>query len=41
MTAFSVHPETTQAAIVAALGDKIKRTSIDLGEVNVLVAADD
>jgi NADH-quinone oxidoreductase subunit C len=41
MTVFSVRPEVTQAAIVAALGDKIKRTSIDLGEVKVLVSADD
>ena len=35
MTEFSVSPETTQAAIVAALGDKVKRISIDLGEVKV------
>ena len=41
MSDFSVSPETTQAAIVAALGDKIKRTSIDLGEVKVLVSAED
>ena len=41
MSEFSVPPETTQAAIVAALGDKVKRTSIDLGEVKVLVSAED
>jgi NADH-quinone oxidoreductase subunit C len=41
MTAFSVTPETTQAAVVAALGDKLKRTSIALGEVEVVVYADD
>ncbi|MEO7107705.1 MAG: NADH-quinone oxidoreductase subunit C [Rhodoferax sp.] len=41
MTAFSVTPETTQAAVVAALGDKLKRTSIALGEVEVVVSADD
>jgi NADH-quinone oxidoreductase subunit C len=41
MSEFSVSPETTQAAIVAALGDKVKRISVDLGEVKVLVAADD
>ena len=41
MAEYSVHPETTQAAIVAALGDKAKRISIELGEVMVLVAADD
>ena len=41
MSEFSVSPETTQAAIVAALGDKVKRTSIDLGEVKVLVSAED
>ena len=41
MTAFAVSPETTQAAIEAALGSKIKRISIDLGEVKVLVSAAD
>ncbi|MBC7918882.1 MAG: NADH-quinone oxidoreductase subunit C [Rhodoferax sp.] len=41
MTVFSVRPETTQAAVEAALGDKIKRISIDLGEVKVLVSAQD
>jgi NADH-quinone oxidoreductase subunit C len=41
MTAFSVTPETTQAAVVASLGDKLKRTSIALGEVEVVVYADD
>ena len=41
MTTFSVTPETIQAAVVAALGDKLKRTSISLGEVEVVVSADD
>jgi NADH-quinone oxidoreductase subunit C len=41
MTTFSVTPETTQAAVVAALGDKLKRSSISLGEVEVVVSADD
>ncbi len=41
MTAFAVHPETTKAAIEAALGARVKRISIDLGEVKVLVAAAD
>jgi NADH-quinone oxidoreductase subunit C len=41
MSEFLVPPETTQAAIVAALGDKIKRISIDLGEIEVLVSVAD
>jgi len=41
MTTFSVTPEATQAAIVAALGDKVQRTSVALGEVDVVVSADD
>jgi NADH-quinone oxidoreductase subunit C len=41
MTQFAVSPETTQAAIVAALGDKIKSIQIRLGEVTVLVAPSD
>jgi NADH-quinone oxidoreductase subunit C len=41
MTEFSVRPETTQEAVVVALGDKIKRISIDLGEVTVQVTAED
>jgi NADH-quinone oxidoreductase subunit C len=41
MTAFAVHPEATKAAIEAALGARVKRISIDLGEVKVLVAAAD
>ncbi|QTN28297.1 NADH-quinone oxidoreductase subunit C [Rhodoferax sp. AJA081-3] len=40
MTTFSVTPETIQAAIVAALGDKLQRTSIALGEVEAVVSAD-
>jgi len=41
MTVYCVPPETTQAAVIASLGDKIRRISVDLGEVTVLVAADD
>jgi NADH-quinone oxidoreductase subunit C len=41
MTVYSVRPEAIQAAVEAALGDKIKRISIALGEVTVHVAADD
>lgn len=41
MTTFSVTPETIQAAVVAALGDKLKGTSISLGEVEAVVSADD
>ena len=41
MTTFSVTPETIQAAVAAALGDKLKRTSISLGEVEAIVSADD
>jgi NADH-quinone oxidoreductase subunit C len=41
MTVYSVRPEVTQAAVVAALGDKVKRISVDLGEIKVLVSADD
>jgi NADH-quinone oxidoreductase subunit C len=41
MSEYSVSPETTQAAIVAALGGKIKRISVELGEVKVLVSAED
>jgi NADH-quinone oxidoreductase subunit C len=41
MTSFSVRPEDTQAAIAQALGDKVKRISVDLGEVKVLVSAQD
>ena len=41
MTTFSVTPETIQAAAAAALGDKLQRSSISLGEVEVVVSADD
>jgi NADH-quinone oxidoreductase subunit C len=41
MTVYSVKPETTRDAIVAALGEKIKNVSIALGEINVVVAAQD
>ena len=41
MTTYSVRPEATQAAVEAALGEKVKRISVALGEVTVVVAADD
>lgn len=41
MTTYSTAPEATQAAVVAALGDRVQRTSISLGEVEVVVSADD
>ena len=41
MTQFAVSPETTQAAIVAALGDKVKSIKVSLGEVTLVVAAQD
>lgn len=39
MTTFSVRPQDIKDAVVSALGDKIKRVSINLGEVTVEVAA--
>ncbi len=41
MTTYSVTPETTQAAVTAALGAMVKRSSIILGETEVVVSADD
>lgn len=41
MTIYSVSPEATQAAVQGALGDKVKRISIALGEVTVQVAPAD
>ena len=41
MTVYSVSPETTHAAIQAALGDKVKRIAIELGEVTVCVSVHD
>jgi NADH-quinone oxidoreductase subunit C len=40
MTTFSVRPAHIQAVVVDALGDKVKRISIALGEVTVEVAAE-
>lgn len=40
MTTFSVRPEDIRDAVVTALGDKIKRISIDFGQVTVEVAAE-
>ena len=33
MTIYSVPPETTRDAVVAALGDKVKSITVALGEV--------
>lgn len=41
MTTFTVRPEATRDAVVAALGDKVKAITIVLDEVTVLVAAAD
>ena len=41
MTTFSVRPEATRDAVLAALGDKVKSIGIALGEVTVVVAASD
>ncbi|MHB1198356.1 MAG: NADH-quinone oxidoreductase subunit C [Polaromonas sp.] len=41
MTTFSVSPETIRDAVTAVLGDKIRRISIALGELQVLVSAQD
>jgi len=41
MSVYSVSPESTQAAVTAALGDKIKSVSIALGELTVVVGAAD
>ena len=41
MTTYSVRPEATRDAVLAALGDKIKSITIALGEVTVVVAAAD
>lgn len=41
MTIFAVHPEVTKAAVQAALGEKVKHIDVALGEVTVLVSAQD
>jgi NADH-quinone oxidoreductase subunit C len=41
MTTFSVRPEATRDAVVAALGDKVKRISVALGEVQLEVSVQD
>lgn len=41
MTTYSVSPEVTRSAVDAALGNKALSISIALGEVTVVVAADD
>ncbi|MDA7417218.1 NADH-quinone oxidoreductase subunit C [Xenophilus arseniciresistens] len=39
MTAFAIDPQVLKANIEAALGDKLKRISLELGEVTVVVDA--
>jgi NADH-quinone oxidoreductase subunit C len=41
MTAFAVDPEAIKDTVVAALGDKVRRVDVRLGEVTVEVAAAD
>ncbi len=41
MTIYSVRPEATRDAVLAALGDKVLNISIALGEVTLVVAAAD
>jgi len=41
MTVYSVRPEAIQQAVESALGDKIQRISVALGEVTVHVSAND
>jgi NADH-quinone oxidoreductase subunit C len=41
MTTFSTRPEDTRNAVVAALGDRVKRVSVDLGQVILEVSAQD
>jgi len=41
MTAYAVKPEATRDAVLAALGNKIKHISIELGEVNLVVSPAD
>lgn len=41
MTTFSVRPEALQEAVLAVLGEKVKRSFISLGELTVVVSAND
>jgi len=41
MSEFAIRPETIQEAVVAALGDKVRRIDVALGEVTVQVAPAD
>jgi len=41
MTTYSVRPEATRDAVLAALGDKVQKITIALGEVTLEVAAAD
>ena len=41
MTIYSVRPEATRDAVVAALGDKVKAISLAHDEVTVLISAAD
>jgi NADH-quinone oxidoreductase subunit C len=39
MTSFSVRPEALQQAVLAALGDKVVSSAIELGELKIVVSA--
>lgn len=41
MTMYSVTPEATQAAVIGILGSLVRKTSVSLGEVEIVVSADD
>ena len=41
MTVYSIRPEATQEAVQRVLGDKVKRLSLALGEVELVVSAAD
>ncbi len=41
MTTFAVNPDALKDIVAATLGGRVKRISVDLGEVKVLVSADD
>lgn len=41
MTIFSVRPEALQEAVLSALGGRVKHASIALGELTLVVSADD
>ena len=41
MTAIAIHPETLRDVVVAALGDKLRKVTLAVGEVTVEVASKD